>query len=163
VELGHVFKLGTKYSAALGANFLDAQGKLNPIVMGCYGIGVSRMISAVIEQNRDENGIIWPKEVAPYKVIILPLDTADSKIMEAATEVYRELKDKGIEPLLDDRDERAGVKFKDADLLGIPLGVVIGKESMKNGCLELKIRASKEKTVKPAQEIISEIERFIHG
>lgn len=163
IEVGHIFKLGTKYSSSLGANFLDSKGKLQPIIMGCYGIGVSRLISAVIEQNHDEKGIIWPKEIAPYKVIVLALDATDKNIMEQALGVYGDLERSGVEVLLDDRDERAGVKFKDADLLGIPLQVVIGKESLSKNVVELKLRNSNEKIVKEKAEILKEIERFING
>ncbi|MBN2830821.1 MAG: proline--tRNA ligase [Candidatus Omnitrophica bacterium] len=140
IEIGHIFKLGTKYSLALGANFLDEKGKLKPIIMGCYGIGVSRIISAVIEQSHDEQGIIWPKELAPYKVIITSLDVTDKEIMKLSLGLYKELKDAGIDALLDDRDERAGVKFNDADLLGIPLNVIIGRKSFDQGKVELKTR-----------------------
>jgi prolyl-tRNA synthetase len=159
VEVGHIFKLGIKYSAGLGANFLDAHGKLLPIIMGCYGIGVSRLISAVIEQNNDPDGIIWPKEVAPYRVIILPLDVTDAKIMDLSLGLYQELQDLGIEVLLDDRDERAGVKFKDADLLGIPLQLIIGKNSLKENLVELKVRSTKEKISSPRAEIVQEIRK----
>jgi len=163
IEVGHIFKLGTKYSSVLGANFLDANGKLKPIIMGCYGIGVSRLISAIIEQNCDLDGIIWPKEVAPYAVIILALDASDKKIMSQAYDVYKELEEAGIAVLLDDRDERSGVKFKDADLLGIPLQVIIGRESQKENKIELKIRRTQEKFIKPKSKILKEIERFING
>jgi prolyl-tRNA synthetase len=125
--------------------------------MGCYGIGVSRLISAVIEQNNDAQGIIWPEEAAPYQAIILPLDATDEKTFGLAVSLYNELKEAGIEPLLDDRDERAGVKFKDADLLGIPLQVIIGKEALKADNLELKLRRSQEKIIKPKAQIIAEI------
>jgi len=157
IEVGHIFKLGTKYSAALEAQFLDAKGKLQPMIMGCYGIGVSRLISAIIEQNNDKDGIIWPDEAAPYKVIIVALDTADQKIMDAALSLYQELQKSRVDTLLDDRDERAGVKFKDADLLGIPLQLVVGKNTLKDGILELKIRRSGEKIIKPKEEILKEI------
>ena len=163
IEVGHIFKLGTKYSSSLGANFLDAQGKLKAIIMGCYGIGVSRLISAIIEQNYDKDGIIWPKEVTPYKVIILPLDTTDKKIMELATDVYKKLEQNSIDALFDDRDERAGVKFKDADLLGIPLQVIIGKESSKMNTVELKLRRSGEKIIKKKEIIYKEIGKLING
>lgn len=163
IEVGHIFKLGTKYSLSLGANFLDAKGAQNPIIMGCYGIGVSRMISAVIEQNNDKDGIIWPQEVSPFKVIILPLDVTDSRIMEVSKAFYDELLRMGIEVLFDDRDERAGVKFKDADLLGIPLQIIAGKETSKNNTLELKIRRAQSKTIGPKEEIIKQINNFIHG
>jgi prolyl-tRNA synthetase len=157
IEVGHIFKLGTKYSAALGANFLDAQGKLNPVIMGCYGIGVSRLISAVIEQNNDESGIIWPKEVSPYKVIILPLDVNDPKIMESALSIYEELGSSGIEPLLDDRDERAGVKFKDADLVGIPIQVIIGQKTLAQNKIEVKARKAKQGVLLERKDLLKEI------
>ncbi|MFA4989923.1 MAG: proline--tRNA ligase [Candidatus Omnitrophota bacterium] len=157
IEVGHIFKLGAKYSASLDANFLDADGKRKPVIMGCYGIGVSRLISSVIEQNNDQDGIIWPREVAPYKVMILVLDAGDKKIMDLALAVYQELAEKGIEPLLDDRDERGGVKFKDADLLGIPLQVIVGKKALSSGTLELKIRRNQEKIIQPKEVILREI------
>lgn len=160
VEIGHIFKLGTKYSKALGANFLDAKGTLKPVIMGCYGIGVSRLISAIIEQNHDAEGIIWPDEVSPYKAIILPLDVTKENIMREASEVYQELKNQGIETLLDDRDERAGVKFKDADLLGIRLQVIIGKESLKKDMLELKIRRGHKKIMVTKTQLAQEIQRI---
>jgi prolyl-tRNA synthetase len=163
IEVGHIFKLGTKYSSSLGANFLDAQGKLKAIIMGCYGIGVSRLISAIIEQNYDKDGIIWPKEVTPYKVIILPIDTTDKRIFGLATDVYKELEQNSIDALFDDRDERAGVKFKDADLLGIPLQLIIGKESSKMNTIELKIRRSGEKIIKKREIIYKEIEKLIES
>jgi len=163
IEVGHIFKLGTKYSASLGANFLDAKGKLQPVIMGCYGIGVSRLVSSVIEQNNDANGIIWPQELAPYKVIILALDKEDKLIMEMALNIYQELNKAGIEALLDDRDERAGVKFKDADLLGIPLQVVIGKGALREDTLELKERRTQNKIIKPKEEILEEIKKLISG
>lgn len=164
IEVGHIFKLGTKYSSVLGANFLNAQGRLEPIVMGCYGIGVSRLIAAIIEQNRDENGIIWPKEISPYKVIVLALDAGDKKIMELALDVYRRLTDEyGIETLLDDRDERPGVKFKDADLLGITLQIIIGRSAPEKNTLELKIRSSQERIIKDKAEILKEANEIING
>jgi len=163
IEIGHIFKLGTKYSAVLEANFLDAQGKLKPVIMGCYGIGVSRLVAAVIEQNNDANGIIWPKEISPFKVLVLPLDTADKKITQEAGHIYNELNAQGVATLLDDRDERPGVKFKDADLLGIPMQVVLGKEFLKSNNLELKVRSSGEKITKSRPEALQEIKRFFNG
>lgn len=161
IEVGHIFKLGTKYSSVLGANFTDTNGKLKAIIMGCYGIGVSRLLSAVIEQNNDKDGIIWPKEVSPYKVIVLALDTTDAKINELAESLYKELESGGIESLLDDRDERAGVKFKDADLLGIPLQVIIGPKSIKEDTVELKIRADNKRIVSKKQDVLQEIRKFL--
>jgi prolyl-tRNA synthetase len=163
IEVGHIFKLGTKYSVALGANFLDAKGEQKPIIMGCYGIGVSRLISAIIEQNHDKDGIIWPKEISPYQVVILPLDTTDKKIIQNAKDVYKQLVQDDIDVLLDDRDERAGVKFKDADLLGITLQIIIGKESLKKNTLELKIRRNHKKMIKAKAAILKEAKRLING
>ena len=131
--------------------------------MGCYGIGVSRLISAVIEQNHDENGITWPQEVAPYKVMIIPLDAADNNTKVLAESVYKDLSDAGIEPLLDDRDERAGVKFKDADLIGIPLQIIIGREPAKSGKLELKARNNAGKTVDDKEKILKRIMTLADG
>jgi len=163
IEVGHIFKLGTKYSLVLGANFIDAKGRQKPIIMGCYGIGVSRLVSAIIAQNHDKDGIVWPKEISPYQVVILPLDTTDRKIMGKAVEVYKELEQGGIEVLFDDRDERAGVKFKDADLLGISLQIIIGRESLKKNTLELKIRRNQKKIIKTKTVILKEIKRFVNG
>jgi prolyl-tRNA synthetase len=140
IEVGHIFKLGTKYSQALECNFSDAKGSLKPIIMGCYGIGVSRLISAIIEQNNDVNGIIWPKEVAPFSVAILPLDITNSQIMQEALSLYQQINAAGYTALIDDRDERAGVKFKDADLIGLPVSVVIGKKSIEEKNVEVRIR-----------------------
>ncbi|MBN1914232.1 MAG: proline--tRNA ligase [Candidatus Omnitrophica bacterium] len=161
MEVGHIFKLGTKYSASLEANFLDADGKQKPVIMGCYGIGVSRLIPAIIEQNCDENGIIWPGEISPYKAVILPLDISDGKIVKEAESLYRELKENyGVEALLDDRDERAGVKFKDADLLGVSLQIIIGKEFLKSENLEMKVRRSGQKITGKKEKVLQEIERM---
>ncbi|MBM3246561.1 MAG: proline--tRNA ligase [Candidatus Omnitrophica bacterium] len=160
IEVGHIFKLGAKYSESLGANFLDAQGKRQAIIMGCYGIGVSRLIPAIIEQNHDDAGIIWSQEISPYQVVILPLDVTDKKILDLAAEIYRELEDSGINALLDDRNERAGVKFKDADLVGIPLQVIIGQESLKENNIELKARRGQEKITKTKAAIMEEIKEI---
>ncbi len=142
----------------LGANFVDAKGVLKPIIMGCYGIGVSRLISTIIEQNHDSQGIVWPGEITPYQVIILPLDITDINILKKAQSVYAKLIAQGRTVLLDDRDERAGVKFKDADLIGIPLQVIVGKESLKKDAVELKSRQSQEKIASPEDKILKEIE-----
>jgi len=140
IEVGHVFKLGTKYSEALGARFLDAQEQLHPIIMGCYGIGVNRILAALIETNCDEAGILWPVALAPYEVVVLPVNVADVQTSQAAERLYADLRAAGVEALLDDRDQRAGVKFKDADLIGFPLRVVIGERGLKQGKLEVKWR-----------------------
>ena len=140
IEVGQVFYLGTKYSVAMGATYLDAEGRERPIEMGCYGIGVSRLVAAAIEQNHDANGIIWPFSVAPFQVLLLPINYKDQSIREATDNLYGELQKHGVEVLLDDRDERPGVKFKDADLVGIPLRVTIGAKGLDKGCLELRLR-----------------------
>lgn len=140
IEVGQVFYLGTKYSVAMGATYLDAEGRERPIEMGCYGIGVSRLVAAAIEQNHDANGIIWPFSIAPFQVLLLPINYKDQSIREATDNLYGELQKHGVEVLLDDRDERPGVKFKDADLVGIPLRVTIGAKGLEKGCLELRSR-----------------------
>ena len=160
IEVGHIFKLGTKYSSVLGANFLDDKGQHRPVVMGCYGIGVSRLLSAVIEQNNDKDGIIWPAELSPYKVIVLPLDVTNDKITDSASGIYKELLQSGIEALLDDRDERSGVKFKDADLLGIPVQVIVGQGSLKKNTVELKIRRTNERIIGERKDILEKIMEF---
>ena len=144
IEVGHVFKLGTKYSKAMKAIYLDKNGKEQYMVMGCYGIGIGRTVAAAIEQNYDENGIIWPLPIAPYHVIITPVNVNDEPIRRVSEDLYKSLSEKGIDVILDDRDERAGVKFKDADLIGIPLRVTIGHKSLAEGRIEIKIRASGE-------------------
>lgn len=141
IEVGHVFKLGTKYSEKLGASYLDESGARRPCVMGCYGIGVTRTLQAIIEQGNDKDGIIWPLSVAPYQVCLTPLQVAAGHpVMELAETLYRELTARGVEVLLDDRDERPGVKFKDADLVGFPIRVAIGEKSLARGQVEIKPR-----------------------
>lgn len=144
IEVGQVFKLFTKYSEALKANFLDENGKEKPMVMGCYGIGVSRTMSAIIEQYNDADGIIWPVAVAPYEVVIVPANTKDEKVMGVANELYTALKQSKVDVVLDDRNERAGVKFKDADLIGYPLRITIGAKTLEAGNIELRIRKNGE-------------------
>ena len=143
VEVGHIFKLGTKYSESLGLKYLDENGKSNVVVMGCYGIGITRCLSAAIEQNNDENGIIWPVALAPYQAIVIPANHKSDEQNEMAEKLYKELTDAGIETLIDDRSERAGVKFKDADLIGIPVRIVVGKKCGE-GIVEYKERREKE-------------------
>jgi prolyl-tRNA synthetase len=142
IEVGHVFKLGTKYSEALDAFFLDEAGKRQPAIMGCYGIGVTRTLQAVIEQSHDNNGIIWPLSVAPYTVCITPLNVApDSEVMKRAEKLYAELTQRGVDVILDDRDERPGFKFKDSELVGFPIRIGIGEKSLAKGEVEIKPRA----------------------
>jgi len=140
IEMGHVFKLGTKYSEALGATFQNREGKPHPLLMGCYGIGITRIVAAVIEQHHDDKGIVWPLSLAPYLVHIVPLGKAGDDTMVAAEKLYADLQQAGIDALLDDRAVRAGVKFNDADLLGLPLRVNIGARSLAKGVVELKLR-----------------------
>jgi prolyl-tRNA synthetase len=151
IEVGHIFKLGTKYSKAMKAVYLDEYGKERFFVMGCYGIGVGRTVAAAIEQNHDEAGIIFPIPIAPFEVTILPLQMHESPVVEAAERIYRELMDHGIEVLLDDRNERAGIKFNDADLLGVPLRVTVGERGIQNGKVEFKRRAESESVSVPVQ------------
>jgi prolyl-tRNA synthetase len=151
VEVGHVFKLGTKYSEALGANFLDENGKSHPAVMGCYGIGVSRTLQAVIEQSNDANGIIWPISVAPFELLITVLSPKDETCMKLAEDIKTLLEAQGVDVLLDDREERPGFKFKDADLLGLPLRLTIGERGLAKGEVELKARTDKDFEAIPAE------------
>lgn len=144
IEVGQVFKLFTKYSSALKATYLDENGKEQPMVMGCYGVGVSRTMAAAIEQNYDDNGIIWPIEIAPYHVLVVPVNTKDEASAAKAEEIYMQLKKVGLETVIDDRKERPGVKFKDADLIGYPLRVVVGPKTLTEGNLEVKIRKTGE-------------------
>jgi len=140
IEIGNIFKLGTRYSVPLKANYLDENGAEKPIVMGSYGIGPARIAAAAVEQGNDENGIIWPLAIAPYQILIVPVSVKDARSMEVAEEFYSALEEKGFEVLMDDRDERAGVKFKDADLIGIPYRIIIGEKNLKEGLVELKER-----------------------
>ena len=144
IEVGQVFKLFTKYSSALKATYLDENGKEQPMVMGCYGVGVSRTMAAAIEQNYDDNGIIWPIEIAPYHELVVPVNTKDEASAAKAEEIYMQLKKVGLETVIDDRKERPGVKFKDADLIGYPLRVVVGPKTLTEGKLEVKIRKTGE-------------------
>ncbi|MBU0479180.1 proline--tRNA ligase [bacterium] len=144
IELGHIFKLGTKYSKSMEAKFLDKHGKEKTIVMGCYGIGISRIIAAVIEQNNDEHGIIWPKSIAPYQVEVLPLNVNDNETMQIAENIYKILLSKKIEVIIDDRDERPGIKFKDADLIGIPVRITISAQKAKDNVVEIHKRDTGE-------------------
>ncbi|MBU4312449.1 MAG: proline--tRNA ligase [Candidatus Omnitrophica bacterium] len=157
IEMGHVFKLGLKYSKAMKAEFLDEDGKLKPVVMGCYGIGVNRIIAAAIELNNDKKGIIWPLSIAPFQVIIVPVNYEKDNVRKVADQVYNDLSEKGIEVLLDDRNESAGVKFNDAELVGIPYAVVIGERGLKKGVLELKDRKTSQTTELNQQDIIKKL------
>ncbi|MEM9188326.1 MAG: proline--tRNA ligase [Myxococcota bacterium] len=161
IEGGHIFILGTHYSAKMGATFLDENGKQQPVVMGCYGIGVSRLLATAIEQYHDDDGITWPMPLAPYQVIILPLGKKDAAVEEAASKLYQELLDAGVEVILDDRNERPGVKFNSADLLGIPVRVTVGARGLKEGKVELKKRSEKDPELVPLGEASATIQTAI--
>ncbi len=154
IEVGHVFYLGTKYSQKMNANFLDQNGKSMPFEMGCYGIGVTRTVQASIEQSHDADGIIWPMAIAPFQVHMCILDPKDEALMTAAEKIYQDLQAKGVDVLMDDRDERPGVKFKDADLLGMPLRMVIGKRGLDNNEIECVDRKTKQVTKVPPAEAV---------
>ncbi|MDR2395440.1 MAG: proline--tRNA ligase [Endomicrobium sp.] len=161
IEIGHIFKLGTKYSKALNAVYLDVQGKENLVVMGCYGIGVTRILAATIEQSHDDNGIIWPDNIAPFEAVIVPINYTDKQTKEVTDVIYKGLSCKGLDVLIDDRDERAGIKFKDADLIGTPYRIVVSQKGLLNNTVELKHRTSDKNAIKllNPQDAINEILR----
>jgi prolyl-tRNA synthetase len=162
IEVGHVFKLGTKYSEAFDARFLDEAGKKQPAVMGCYGIGVTRTLQAVIEQCNDKDGIIWPISVAPYTVCLTPLSVApDSAAMKLAEKIYADLSTRGVDVILDDRDERPGFKFKDSELIGFPIRVAIGEKSLAKGEVELKIRGGELTGIKVEEAVERVLEKLV--
>jgi prolyl-tRNA synthetase len=160
IEVGHIFKLGTKYSDALGLTYLDESGVSKTVVMGCYGIGVTRCLAAAIEQGNDENGIILPVSIAPYEAIVIPVNAKDEGQMALAEEIYESLKARGIDTLMDDREERPGVKFKDADLIGIPLRIVVGKKAGE-GIVEYKLRIDSAPTELTTSDAIDNAEKYI--
>jgi prolyl-tRNA synthetase len=155
IEIGHVFKLGTKYSKKLGANFTDEKGAEHPIIMGCYGIGVNRLLASLVETRHDENGIIWSLALAPYRVLLVPLNTQNQELMAVTEKLYAELQAAGIDVLLDDRDARPGFKFKDADLIGLPLRLVVGEKGLKQGVVERKWRHEKESATMPIDQAVA--------
>jgi prolyl-tRNA synthetase len=163
IEVGHVFKLGAKYSRAMNATFLDADGKERFMVMGCYGIGVSRTVAAAIEQNHDDDGIIWPPPLAPFTAVVTPVGAKDVEIEATAERVYRDLWAHGVDTLLDDRDERPGVKFKDADLIGIPVRITSGKKALAQGKVELRNRQTTEMTLVEVADIVDAVKQGVAG
>jgi prolyl-tRNA synthetase len=163
IEVGQTFYLGTKYSKALNATYLDAQGQQHPMEMGCYGIGITRTVAAAIEQHHDENGIIWPAPLAPVAAHIVPVNWHDAMVRQVAEDLYSKLRGAGVEALLDDRDERPGVKFKDADLLGVPLRVTIGAKTLARSMVELKGRTDTQATEIALAQVVDTIVRASKG
>ncbi|HWM94737.1 MAG TPA: proline--tRNA ligase [Thermoanaerobaculia bacterium] len=157
IEVGHIFKLGTKYSAAMGCNFTDEDGQERPMFMGCYGLGIGRTVAAAIEQNHDADGIIWPRPLAPFEVLLAALNPDDGEVRRVAEQIYGQLLEKGIEVLYDDRDERPGVKFKDADLVGFPVRVVVGAKSLADGKVEVSLRRDRQKQLVPVVEAVPRV------
>jgi prolyl-tRNA synthetase len=157
IEVSQVFQLGTKYSVAMGATYTDESGAEQPFIMGCYGVGVTRSLAAVIEQHHDDDGIAWPVSVAPLEVAVIPLQVGDESVYPTAERLWRELAEAGIEVVLDDRDERAGVKFADADLIGWPFQLIVGKRGLAEGVVELKDRATRERTTVPVGEAVAQV------
>ena len=161
IELGHVFKLGTIFSEKLGATFLDPEGKQQPAIMGCYGIGIGRLLAAIIECNHDDKGIIWPLPIAPYHVYLCPLKTDDKSVTQAAEKIYEDLTQAGIEVLFDDRDESPGVKFNDADLIGIPLRIVVSPRTLKDNAVEVKWRKDKQAWTLPLTGLTEAVKNVV--
>ncbi len=160
IEVGHIFKLGTKYSEAMGATFVDEKGVERPIIMGCYGIGVTRIMAAAVEQNFDENGIVWPKEIAPFEVIVIPVNVKKREVLDVAEEIYSKLREEGIDVIIDDRNARPGFKFKDADLIGIPYQVIVGKGAPE-GIVEVKERRSGERVEVKVEDVVNYLKEKI--
>ena len=157
LEIGHVFKLGTKYSRSMGATYLDDKGNETQIIMGCYGIGINRIVAAAVEAAHDANGIIWPLAIAPYHVLVVPLQLQNPAVMEQAAALESGLAAAGLDVLVDDRDQRPGFKFKDADLIGVPLRVVVGERGLKEGKVEVKWRHEPEPKQVPAASAVAAI------
>jgi prolyl-tRNA synthetase len=162
IEVGHVFKLGVKYSEAMNARFLDAEGKEQPMIMGCYGIGVSRTVAAAIEQNHDDDGIIFPPAVAPFTALVTPVGKKDAQIDKVAEKIYNDLWEAGIDTLIDDRNERPGVKFKDADLIGIPFRITVGKKALEQGKAEFRNRRTKDVELVEFDGIVEAVQRQVN-
>jgi prolyl-tRNA synthetase len=163
IEVGHIFKLGTKYSEKLGCNFADEDGQERPMIMGCYGLGIGRTVAAAIEQNHDADGIIWPRPLAPFEVLLAALNPDDGEVRRVAEQLYGQLLEKGIEVLYDDRDERPGVKFKDADLVGFPVRLVVGAKSLADGKVEVSLRRDRQKYLVPVVEAVSRVMELLEG
>jgi prolyl-tRNA synthetase len=163
IEVGHIFKLGTKYSEKLACNFTDEDGQERPMVMGCYGLGIGRTVAAAIEQNHDADGIIWPRPLAPFEVLLAALNPDDGEVRRVAEQLYGQLLEKGIEVLFDDRDERPGVKFKDADLIGFPVRIVVGAKSLADGKVEVSLRRDRQKQLVPVVEAVPRVMELLEA
>ncbi|MBU1879580.1 MAG: proline--tRNA ligase, partial [Chloroflexi bacterium] len=161
IELGHIFKLGTKYSASMGAMYTDAQGQEHPVVMGCYGIGLDRLLAAVAEHYHDERGLVWPRSIAPYQVILVTLQPGQPEVAQAAESLYAALRERGVEVLFDDREASPGVKFADADLWGMPLRVVISPRNVQAGQAELKLRTAEKGQLVPMNDVLDAIDALL--
>jgi prolyl-tRNA synthetase len=161
IEVGHIFKLGTKYSKSMGCNFQDADGNESPMIMGCYGLGVGRTVAAAVEQNHDDKGIIWPLPLAPYEVVLVTLNSDKPEVVEAAEALYSQLQEAGIDVLFDDRTERPGVKFNDMDLIGFPVRVVLGKRGLDAGEVEISVRRDPEKRPTPIGEMVPSVKSLL--
>lgn len=161
IEIGHTFKLGTKYSEKLGAKYLDESGRERTIVMGCYGIGVNRILASLIETNHDENGIKWPVSISPFEAVVMPLKTDDETLRAEADNIYEGLKEAGVDVIIDDREKSAGIKFKDADLIGFPYQVIIGRKSLDEGKVEVKDRNTGEKTLVDKDKIVDYVKQRV--
>ena len=164
IEVGHIFKLGSFFSEALGAQYLDQAGQLRPMLMGCYGIGVGRLLAAAIEQNHDDKGIVFPAPIAPYQVQLVGLNMSDPDVASSADTLYQQLWAERIEALFDDRtEESAGVKLNDADLLGLPVRLVVSPRNLRSGMVELKGRGDSEATMVPADEVVQQVRDRLHS
>jgi prolyl-tRNA synthetase len=161
IEVGHIFKLGTKYSKSMDCTFQDADGKDLPMIMGCYGLGVGRTVAAAVEQNHDQKGIVWPLPLAPYEVVLVVLNADKPEMLEAADGLYGRLCEAGIDVLYDDRPERPGVKFNDMDLIGFPVRVVLGKRGLEAGEVELSLRRDGEKRPTPIDDMVPAVQSLL--
>ena len=162
METGHIFQLGTKYSDTMTCQFLDQDGKAKPVIMGSYGIGVGRLLACIAEEHHDDDGLIWPISVAPFAVHIVSLAKGDGPATDASLKLYTELKGLGVDVLYDDRSENAGVKFKDADLIGVPVRITVGERSLKQGNVEMSLRSDpKEKMDVPVDGIVQHVRETI--
>jgi len=163
IEVGHIFKLGDKYSKSLGCTYTDEVGAEHPMIMGCYGLGIGRTVAAAIEQNHDADGIIWPRPLAPFEVLLAALNADDAEVKRVTEELYGQLREKGVEVFYDDRDERPGVKFKDADLIGLPVRLVVGAKSLKDGQVEVSLRRDRAKHLVPVGDAVSKVLELLNA